>query len=128
MAGMVGLQIKVKGTEKTAYSAVQYVSGIVHNLEGVDITLPDGTVIPQLLVPDTMPQQATYSTKQARATRKAKDLVAAAKATNTTAPTPERIVQEAINRDKLPASTYIYLGIPIPPGWLNNMAPAREKI
>ena len=64
MARMVGLQIKVKGAEKTAYSAVRYVSGIAHNLEGVDKTLLDGTVIPQLLVPDTMHQQATYSTKQ----------------------------------------------------------------
>ena len=83
---MMGLKIKVKGLDKTDYSAVQYKGGIAHNLEGIHSTLPDGINVPQLTVPvpDSDPLKAAYSTGRARADRKAKARVATATANNTT--------------------------------------------
>ena len=46
MARMMGIEIKVKGLDKTAYSAVQYKDGVAHNPEGIHITLPDGINVP----------------------------------------------------------------------------------
>ena len=81
---MMGLEIKVKGLDKTTYSAVQYKDGVAHNLEGTHIILPDGTNVPQLTVPDRDPLKAAYSTERARADRKAKARVATAVANSTT--------------------------------------------
>ena len=124
---MMGLEIKVNGLDKTAYSAVQYKDGVAHNLEGIHITLPDGINVPQLTVPDSDPLKTAYSTGRARADRKAKARIATATANNTTDTKAENILRDSKTRGK-PPPTYIYLGVPLPPGWLYGMEPAREKM
>lgn len=127
MAKMIGLEIKVKRFDKTAYSAVRYIDGKAHNLEGIQITLPDGTIIPQLTLPESDPLQANYSTTRNHNARKARDRVKIAKKNNTTDANADEILRGYAARGKPAPTTYIYLGVPLPPAWKNGMGPARKK-
>ena len=72
LAKLCGLTVKVKGTEKTAYTAVRYSEGKAYNLETAPIRLPDdGTRIPQILVPAATVAKARHTVRAASKQRAA---------------------------------------------------------
>ena len=124
----MGLEIKVKGLDKTAYSDAKYIDGVAHNLEGTHIILPDGTNVPQLTVPDRDPLKAAYSTERARANRKIKTCVAFATTNNTTDTKAENILLDSKTRGKPPPTTFHIPRCSPAAGVAVGIEPAREKV
>jgi len=115
LAKQCGLTVKVKGAEKTAYTVVRYSEGKAYNLETAPIRLPDGTRIPQILVPAATVAKAGHTVRAASKQRAA---------TNKTANGRDTIDSTSAAAE---VATYTYLGTAYTASWQCGMEPARER-